>query len=206
MEETPTARERLIRSASLLFHARSYAAVGVQELCEQADVRRGSFYYHFPSKEALALAVLDREQSELTVEVFEPAFKSGGVSLERFQLFLELLHRYHLRRVEREGGSVGGCPMANLGQELGSQSEPIRQKAAAILEGFTASYAEAIEEAIAHGELPLDVDPHMTGERVRAYVQGLLEAAKLQADPDVLSRLGIDVRGLAVYGDARSLV
>ena len=203
MEAVPKAKERLIRSAALLFYSRSYGAVGVQELCEHADVRRGSFYYHFPSKEALVLAVLEHEQRELTEEVFEAAFYSGGEPLGRFQRFLERLYDYHERRIRHKSGSVGGCPIANLGQELGTQYEDICDKAAEILDGFTQIYAGAIADAVEQGELPADVNPRITAERVSAYIQGALEAAKLQGDLAVLRRLGIDVRGLIVR-DARN--
>lgn len=198
MEKTPTGKERLIKSAAQLFHARSYASVGVNDLCEHADVRRGSFYYYFPSKEALALAVLEHEARELTEDVFEPAFGDVGTPLNGFERLLERLHDYHTLRIEQESGSVGGCPIANLAQELGSQYEDIREKAAEIMEGFTTAYERAIADAVAQGELPPDVDLRLTAERVRAYVQGVLEAVKLQNDPGALLRLGIDVRGLAV--------
>ena len=198
MDVMLNAKERLIRSGALLFHCRSYAAVGVQELCEHADVRRGSFYYYFPSKEALALAVLENEARELRETVFEPAFGDSGAPLDGFERFLERLYDYHTRRAEQESGSIGGCPMANLGQELGSQYDDIRNKAADIMEAFTKAYAHAIAEAMAQGELPPDTDPQRTAERVRAYIQGLLEMAKLENDPAVLPRLGIDIAGLAV--------
>jgi TetR/AcrR family transcriptional regulator, transcriptional repressor for nem operon len=39
------AKERLLSSALKLFSERSYANVSVQELCEHAGVKKGSFYY-----------------------------------------------------------------------------------------------------------------------------------------------------------------
>ena len=59
MGRTSNARERLIESASELWHSRSYADVGVNEICEHAGVRKGSFYHFFASKQDLALAVID---------------------------------------------------------------------------------------------------------------------------------------------------
>ncbi|HTO08336.1 MAG TPA: helix-turn-helix domain-containing protein, partial [Myxococcota bacterium] len=61
MGRTSDARERLIDEASRLFHARSYESVGVQELCDAAEVNKGSFYHFFPSKEDLAAAVIDAQ-------------------------------------------------------------------------------------------------------------------------------------------------
>ena len=53
-------QERLVEAAAGLWHARSYADVGVNEICEVADVRKGSFYHFFASKQELAVAVIDR--------------------------------------------------------------------------------------------------------------------------------------------------
>ena len=41
---------KLIDSASELIHSRSYADVGVNELCEHAGVKKGSFYHFFPNR------------------------------------------------------------------------------------------------------------------------------------------------------------
>ena len=53
------ARERLIEAAGELWHTRSYADVGVSEICDHAGVQKGSFYHFFSSKRDLALAVID---------------------------------------------------------------------------------------------------------------------------------------------------
>ena len=59
MGRTSDARERLVAAALELFSERAYSSVGVAEISARAGVQKGSFYYFFPSKEALALAVTD---------------------------------------------------------------------------------------------------------------------------------------------------
>lgn len=191
-------RERLIGTASRLFHVRSYDSVGVQELCEEAGVRRGSFYYYFSSKEALAIAVLDREESDILEKIFRPAFENSAPPLERFEHFLERLHRYHAERTEAEGGQVGGCPIANLAHELAGGHPGLRIQAESILHRFSSFFHIALEDALSLGHLDSDVDPDKSAIRIRAYVQGLLELAKMRADPDVIPELGLDPAGLCV--------
>ena len=58
-------RDRLIRTAARLFLARSYASVGVNEICAEATVQKGSFYHYFPSKSDLAVAVIDYHAAAL---------------------------------------------------------------------------------------------------------------------------------------------
>lgn len=52
-------RLRLMRAAFRLFGERGVDAVAINEVTEAADVGFGSFYNHFPSKEAIYEAVVD---------------------------------------------------------------------------------------------------------------------------------------------------
>src|ERR1044072_7368771 len=59
MGRTSDAKERILSAAQTLIELRGYSALGVAEICKTAGVPKGSFYYFFDSKEALALAVID---------------------------------------------------------------------------------------------------------------------------------------------------
>src|SRR5271155_3224823 len=65
-KQHPT-RERILRSALLLFQGKGYHATGLAEILERAQAPKGSLYHHFPGgKEALAIATLDWLQHEVT--------------------------------------------------------------------------------------------------------------------------------------------
>ena len=55
-EET---RGRILQAAQQLFASSGYDATGVAELCHTAGVSKGAFYHHFPSKQAVFLALLE---------------------------------------------------------------------------------------------------------------------------------------------------
>lgn len=55
-EET---RSQIIQSAIKLFVTHGFTAASVDMICRDADVSKGAFYHHFPSKQALFLALLD---------------------------------------------------------------------------------------------------------------------------------------------------
>jgi TetR/AcrR family transcriptional regulator, lmrAB and yxaGH operons repressor len=64
-KQHPT-RERILRSALLLFQRKGYHATGIAEILERAQAPKGSFYHHFPGgKEALAVATLEWLQHEV---------------------------------------------------------------------------------------------------------------------------------------------
>ena len=56
MGRTSDAKEKLLRVAFDLIWEQSYGAVSVDDICERANVKKGSFYYFFPSKSDLAVA------------------------------------------------------------------------------------------------------------------------------------------------------
>jgi AcrR family transcriptional regulator len=55
-----SARDGILATADRLFYHHGIQAVGVQRLLEESDVTRVTFYRHFPSKDDLVLASLDR--------------------------------------------------------------------------------------------------------------------------------------------------
>jgi AcrR family transcriptional regulator len=54
------ARERILETAYGLFAKRGVRDVGIDEIIARSGVAKATFYRHFPSKEALVLAYMDR--------------------------------------------------------------------------------------------------------------------------------------------------
>src|SRR5690554_8178012 len=61
---TPSAAERLLDVASRLFYTRGVPNVGINEIIARAGVARMTLYHHFPSKDDLVKAVLERRREE----------------------------------------------------------------------------------------------------------------------------------------------
>jgi AcrR family transcriptional regulator len=59
-------REEAILNVALdMMAAQSYAAMKMEDLADQVGLSKGSLYLHFPSKEALAVAVLSRKWRDI---------------------------------------------------------------------------------------------------------------------------------------------
>ena len=54
-------REHILRTASDLFYRRGVRAVGVDLIIQEAGVAKTSLYRHFPTKDDLIVAFLERE-------------------------------------------------------------------------------------------------------------------------------------------------
>ena len=55
-----SAREQIIRAAARQFSVRPYHLVSLDDILAEAEVTKGAMYFHFKSKHALALAIIER--------------------------------------------------------------------------------------------------------------------------------------------------
>lgn len=69
----PSARERILDTSYQLFARRGIRDVGVDELIARSGVAKATFYRHFPSKEALVLAYMERWFSERRATIAKAA-------------------------------------------------------------------------------------------------------------------------------------
>ena len=91
-------REKLLDAAYELFSTRGIRAVGVDTIIERAGVAKMTFYRHFPSKEDLVLAFLERREQLWTREWLEKEIKLRAATPREqltaiFDLFEEWFER-----------------------------------------------------------------------------------------------------------------
>lgn len=179
------ARDRLLDTASRLFHERGYTAVSVSDICTDAGLKKGSFYHFFPSKRDLVLAVIDRY-----AERYETLMRCTGPCSAREQLrrIFGVMHEGLARSKREAGGCVRGCPVGNLALEMSDRDERVRGKLQSIFEAWTAAMERILAEGAARGELSVR-DPHAMAEVLLAHLQGAVMLAKASRDPGIFDRI-----------------
>jgi AcrR family transcriptional regulator len=76
------ARERILETAYELFSRRGVRGVGVDEVIAHAGVAKATLYAHFPSKDALVLAFLERREQRWTFAFVETEARRRGTTPE----------------------------------------------------------------------------------------------------------------------------
>ncbi|WP_194911070.1 TetR/AcrR family transcriptional regulator [Catenulispora rubra] len=190
MGRTSDAKEKILNAAQTLIELNGYSALGVAEICKAADVPKGSFYYFFASKEALALAVLDehwRLQRADWERVLGGNASAALPPLDRLrQLFVET--EAGLRAGQRSCGTVSGCMFGNLTLELSNQTEPIRKRLQEIFEVQVEMVEKVVTEARERGEATV-TDVREAARSVVAQLEGQVLFAKLYNDTQHLDTL-----------------
>ena len=90
----PTARERLLASATDLFNRKGYAGTSVREIVEAAGVTKPVLYYHFGSKEGIYLALF-QETFAAFMETLTTPDNGAGSARERILDLCDRAFRFH---------------------------------------------------------------------------------------------------------------
>jgi AcrR family transcriptional regulator len=111
----PQARERILDTAYELFSRRGIRAVGVDEVIAGAGVAKATLYRHFPSKDELVLAFLERRERRWTHEWLETEARRRGATPEEQLLAIFDVFGEWFRRDDFEA-----CAFINVLLEMGT--------------------------------------------------------------------------------------
>ncbi|GHF97239.1 TetR family transcriptional regulator [Deinococcus piscis] len=122
--EKQAARERIVEAAARAIRRSGYGGPSVSEIMKEAGLTHGTFYAHFPSREALLAAAADRAGTETVawssrVAASVPPQQAAAAMIQSY------LSGEHLKDIEH------GCPIAALGSEMPRQAPEVRQAATA---------------------------------------------------------------------------
>jgi AcrR family transcriptional regulator len=187
MGRTSDARDKILDAARTLIEQRGYSSLGVAEICAAAGVPKGSFYYFFESKQALALAVID-EHWAAQQEQWAGLLSSDRDPLRRLQDLFEATEQTQ-RAGQQKAGLVVGCMFGNLALELSNQAEEIRDRLQQIFDDQIDLIEHVVAEAKVAGQVGAAIDTREAARSIVAQLEGRVLLAKLLNDPAQLETL-----------------
>ncbi len=189
-------KSRILTTARELFHGRSYADVGIKEICTLAKVQKGSFYHFFPSKQDLVMAVIDDMADDWARGFVAEAFDEALPPIERLEYMVDAIY-YWQKAAKNLEGRMPGCLFGNLALEVSTRDEVIRARLNAVFTNASARFHEALEQAVEEGAIrPLD--SAATATAMLAYLEGVILLAKTRNDPEVVRELGPALKSIRI--------
>lgn len=183
--KSPT-RDRLLQAAAELMCRHSYGAVSIDDICRLADIKKGTFYHHFPSKVELALATYDYMWADCRSEMIRVAQDDGLDAGARLARFAQEIIDCHRETFAREG-KVYGCPLSGAGSEMGAQDEAIRRKIVEISEEAVELMRAVVAAFPAHARAS-EEQQRAVARSLLCYTSGVEQNAKVANDPEVIAR------------------
>ncbi|MFA6960045.1 MAG: TetR family transcriptional regulator [Opitutaceae bacterium] len=187
MGRTSDASQRLMTAALDLMWEESYGAVTIDDICQRAKVKKGSFYYFYDSKADLAVAALE-SYSQASRAIWDEQFSPSVPPLERIRARCDASYKKQVE-IKARTGKVLGCPLCSVGSEICNQDESIRAKIQEILARNAKYWESAIRDAQVLGLIGPG-DPAAKARCVMAYYAGLITQARIHNDAEMLVNLG----------------
>jgi AcrR family transcriptional regulator len=178
----PSARDRILETASALFYARGIRAVGVDLIIAESGVAKATFYKHFPAKDDLVVAYLDRVDAAWSGQLHAAAEAAGPDPADRLVGLFDALGQA-CRRV-----GYRGCGFINAAAEA-TPDGPVHARTVAHKQAVLAWVRDLATDAGAP-------DPEGLARSLTLLLDGGLASGALDADPAVPARTAEAARTL----------
>src|SRR5712675_2869845 len=104
MGRVSDAKERLMDAVGELIWTGSYGSTTIDQICDKAGVKKGSFYYFFDSKSELAAEAFEENWTHKRVEL-DSIFSPTVPPLERLRKFFDFGYQFQ-REIKVKHGRV----------------------------------------------------------------------------------------------------
>jgi AcrR family transcriptional regulator len=157
-------RERILETADRLFYGRGIRAVGVDTVAEAIGISKRTLYNHFPSKDALVAAYLERRFNTLPITDQPPAEQILG-NFDR------------LGRILTDKG-FRGCPFVNAVAEIGEPGHEANKLAIAFKEQRRLWFRELLQRLKVK-------DADALAGQLQMLVDGAIATMLVRGDPAI---------------------
>ncbi len=194
MGRTSDAKDRLMKAALTLHWEESYGTVTIDDICQRAEVKKGSFYYFFPGKAELAVATIEHMWATVWKPFFDSHLSLDKEPVQRFRDYFEAIVA-NQTGLAQEHGKVLGCPVCSMGNECSTNQVSVSVAVREVFAKKRRYYESAIRDAIAAGAM----EPCVPADKATALfglIDGLVSHARIMNDIRILKslpRLGLDL-------------
>jgi TetR/AcrR family transcriptional regulator, lmrAB and yxaGH operons repressor len=169
-------RAALIDNAATLFRRQGYSATGLNQILDEAGVKAGSLYHHFPrGKQQLAAAVVDTAGAGIE-QLLRRFLSTGRPVADIVDRWIDLLV------AGLAGDQRDGCPIEPIATESVNASPLVRAASARAFTGWCA----AIEDRL-RSEGWSDGDAKTVALAVISLIEGALILSRIAGDAAALN-------------------
>lgn len=197
-ESARQTREALIGAALKLFAEEGLDAPSLDAICDEAGFTRGAFYVHFPDRDALLVAVMEKVGESFLASVFAPSRGDDPTAVAETSVLIVAAQRF-LRAVADGDyplmpGKKGTAKSVQIRPhqllDACARSKVVRDRYKGLVEASVAHVASLSLSDQSRGALRNDVDPQAIGTILLSLVVGVQTLAELgiAVDPEGLTK------------------
>lgn len=171
------ARTRILDAAERLFLERGYGGTSLDAVVEAADLTKGAFFHYFDTKQALAVALIERYSATEQQATTELVARAERLSRDPVQQVLVLVGLVE-EALTGLPAEQSGCLFASYAYQAALFDEAVRAKIRADLDWWRMVLAEKVRAAMAVRPPRLAVDADEVAWGFLAAIEGGFVLAK----------------------------
>lgn len=180
-------KAKIMDAAVEVVLTRGFAGTSVDDIQAGAGISRGTFFYHFPTKDDLTRAILARyaDQDRALVDALEQrAEKLATDPLQQALVFIAL----HEELFQEAEGGDPGCLFASYSYEAGLFDDETHDLVMGSIEHWRRVLGGKLEAAMAHHAPRVsDTDPYVLADLAYGVLQGAFILARTTGDPSLMA-------------------
>lgn len=177
MQHTDSAREQIIRAAAHQFAHRSYSLVSLDDILREAELTKGAMYFHFRSKHALALALIDT-QSEIMRNTINQLLAN---KLSGLETLIDICFNLAIQDVTDDLAKSSLHLLEAIGRTDDIQTKRLTE--------WVAAFTEITRRAAEEGDLADTADPADVSRLLMAMYAGTRQVSDLENRAEYLHHL-----------------
>ena len=170
----------LLDAALSVFRIKGYTATRVEDICEAAELTKGSFFHHFKSKEDLAIAAAEHWINVTSSTFLGAQYRTLPDPLDRLLAYIDF------RKTLLKGTLAEfTCFAGTMIQEVYETHPAVRDACETSITGHAATLEEDIEEAMRLYRVDSSISAASLALYTQAVIQGAFILAKAKQGPAV---------------------
>ncbi|GHO70961.1 TetR family transcriptional regulator [Ktedonobacter sp. SOSP1-52] len=175
-------RDQVIKVGAELFLAHGFTTTSMDDVVKQSGVAKSNIYYHFQSKDELALAVLEKHIASLQLLFRQCVLENkDDTLLQKLRTYTDGLIA---ELVERE--CIGGCPLMSLMVEAGKTNERLRERLRQFFSQQNQGLERLLNEGKRLGEIRSDLPTSALASLFISWLEGSLMVASIEKSATAL--------------------
>jgi TetR/AcrR family transcriptional regulator, transcriptional repressor for nem operon len=160
-------RQQILRAAARQFARLPYHQVGLDDVLAEAELTKGAMYFHFRSKHALALAIIEDQITRSDAAIADLLARK----LSGLETLIDFSYQLAVRDISEDISRAAFHLVESIGRVEGLQTK--------LHQHWIDNLTVAVQRGIGEGDVVEDCDAHDVGRLVASSYMGLRQTAEL---------------------------
>ena len=180
-------RSKIMDVAHAAILAKGFEATSIEEIVAGSEITRSGFFYHFPDKNALARALIERHievENQLFDDLFARAAELGEDPLQTMLIGLKLMAEL----LDDMPNGHPGCIVATAAYQDRLFNRDVREVNKRAVLGWRSRFRAMFEDIVETHEMRDDADIDHLADMVSAIIEGGLILSRAVEEPSVTAQ------------------